>query len=285
MENSSSSSSSSSSFSISSSCFENVIIQLNILGKIQQRDRVFTNSSDGFISVHVPSKIDFLYRYFYDENRSKNIKDIQHLLSIAFQLLDQLMKEWLTIIHHHNTNTNTNQLVHSSHQNHNQSSPSLAAAPPFPSVVPPSPFAAVSASPSLAAAAPSPFVPAAPPSVVPPSPFPSVVPPSPFVSVSPSSFVPASPFVPAPFPSVVPPSPALAFTTNATTSMAMGSVEELRIQQLISRLENSLQIAKSGLHNLAETYKDDYKTYESIHNMNAQIKDQLERTILQRKNV
>jgi hypothetical protein len=70
--------------------FEQIIIQLNNLGKLEQGGKICKDSR-GLISLDTQSKLQPLFRFFYGESKQTTIDYISTLIESAFDIADSLM--------------------------------------------------------------------------------------------------------------------------------------------------------------------------------------------------
>lgn len=71
--------------------FDRTIFNLQILGKIREQDRLYSNNNG--LDVSGPSKFDCVYRSYHGETRTHNILSVKDILNTAFTLIESLLNK------------------------------------------------------------------------------------------------------------------------------------------------------------------------------------------------
>ncbi len=76
---------------MSGDTFDRTIFNLQILGKIREQDRLYSNNNG--LDVSGPSKFDCVYRSYHGETRTHNILSVKDILNTAFTLIESLLNK------------------------------------------------------------------------------------------------------------------------------------------------------------------------------------------------
>ncbi len=69
---------------------QNILINLNILSKIKPYDKIYINS-DNLITIEYSSIFQGIYRFFYNNNREKNLTNLVIFYQTVYSTIDDLL--------------------------------------------------------------------------------------------------------------------------------------------------------------------------------------------------
>lgn len=69
---------------------QNILINLNILSKIKPYDKIYINS-DNLITIEYNSIFQGIYRFFYNNNREKNLTNLVIFYQTVYSTIDDLL--------------------------------------------------------------------------------------------------------------------------------------------------------------------------------------------------